>query len=42
MISVEPIREILPLENSDNLQIAKVFDWEVVVRKNTHTLPARV
>ena len=36
IIKVEPIKSIVKHENSDNLSIAKIFDWEVVIRSGSY------
>jgi RNA ligase (TIGR02306 family) len=35
-VSVTEIREIKPHDNADRLEIAKVYDWDVVVRKDEY------
>lgn len=42
IINMEEVKDLAPLENSDNLLIAKIKGWEVVVRKGQYALGDRV
>lgn len=35
-VNVTRVREVLPHDNADRLEIAKVYDWDVVVRKGEY------
>ena len=41
LVTVENIQEIKSIENSDNLEYARIRDWWVVVNKNIHQIKYR-